>query len=446
MDRAGSPPAQQTGSSALDPEGMSSRLRRPHSPNVAAILVVRRTRPFLAGMVDAMQTLAANEHHWSGGRSRMSQGREPKRNRGSRLCRFWSSAAGFWKGKSSGLSWPLSIALVAIALAQLAIQYLLNYWNRDFFNALERRDGALLWNEALIFVPLACSNIALAVASVWGRMTMQRKWRQWLTTHLLSYWLTNDRYRRLRFVSGEYQNAEYRISFDARVATDAPVDLVFGLVTSALTALVFIQVLWSVGGSLTFVLSGSEITVPAYLVIGVVVYSSAFTALMIAVGRNLTSVIQAENQAEAELRAATNHIRELGEGTPPAAAGPEDDHSLWHTLREVLLRWRQLCWQLMGTTVVSQTDVLLAPVVAWVLCAPKFLAGGMMLGELTQAAAAFVMVQAAFNWVVDNYQRLADWRSSAYRVATLLQALDDVDRIEPQPQEAGKGSFRERPK
>jgi putative ATP-binding cassette transporter len=32
----------------------------------------------------------------------------------------------------------------------------------------------------------------------------------------------------------------------------------------------------------------------------------------------------------------------------------------------------------------------------------------MMLGELTQATAAFVMVQAAFNWVVDNYQRLAD--------------------------------------
>ena len=54
----------------------------------------------------------------------------------------------------------------------------------------------------------------------------------------------------------------------------------------------------------------------------------------------------------------------------------------------------------------------------------------MTLGELTQAAAAFVMVQVAFNWVVDNYQRLADWRSAAYRVATLLQALDDVDRID----------------
>jgi|SRR5579863_147098 len=354
---------------------------------------------------------------------------ETERDRGSMLLRFWASAAGFWKGASGRLSWPLSMALVAIACAQLTIQYLLNYWNRDFFNALERRDGAVLWSEALIFVPLACSYIALAVVSVWGRMTMQRKWRQWLTTHIITLWLTNYRYRRLRFVSGEYQNAEYRISFDARIATDAPVDLAFGLLTSALTALVFIHVLWSVGGSLTLVFSGHKLTVPAYLVVGVIVYSTAFTAMMVTVGRNLTSVIQAENQAEAELRAMANHIREIGEGTPSAAAEPEDHRSLWHALRQVLLRWRQLCRQLMGTTMVSQTDVLLAPVFAWILCAPKFLAGSMMLGELTQAAAAFVMVQAAFNWIVDNYQRLADWRSSAYRVATLLQALDDVDRL-----------------
>jgi putative ATP-binding cassette transporter len=170
----------------------------------------------------------------------MSQRSESESDRGSLLLRFWSSAAGFWKAGSARLSWLLSIALVAIACAQLTIQYLLNYWNHDFFNALERRDGASLWSEALIFIPLACSNIALAVASVWGRMTMQRKWRQWLTTHLITSWLTKYRYRRLKFVSGEYQNAEYRISFDGRIATDAPVDLAFGLLTSALTALIFL--------------------------------------------------------------------------------------------------------------------------------------------------------------------------------------------------------------
>ena len=40
----------------------------------------------------------------------------------------------------------------------------------------------------------------------------------------------------------------------------------------------------------------------------------------------------------------------------------------------------------------------------------------MTLGQVMQAASAFTIVQAAFNWLVDNYPRLADWTASARRV------------------------------
>jgi ABC transporter transmembrane region 2 len=56
-------------------------------------------------------------------------------------------------------------------------------------------------------------------------MTAQRKWREWLSKHLIDYWLTNGRYRRLKFTRGEHRNPEYRIAEDARVATDSPIDL-----------------------------------------------------------------------------------------------------------------------------------------------------------------------------------------------------------------------------
>jgi putative ATP-binding cassette transporter len=50
----------------------------------------------------------------------------------------------------------------------------------------------------------------------------------------------------------------------------------------------------------------------------------------------------------------------------------------------------------------------------------------MSLGEVTQAAAAFVAVQGAFNWLVDNYPRAAEWLSSAHRVGTLLGSLETL--------------------
>jgi ABC-type uncharacterized transport system fused permease/ATPase subunit len=74
---------------------------------------------------------------------------------------------------------------------------------------------------------------------------------------------------------------------------------------------------------------------------------------------------------------------------------------------------------------------LLAPAIGLLLCVPKYLAGDMTLGEVTQAAAAFATVQSALNWAVDNFQRMSDWRSSATRIAVLLLAIDDLKMPPP---------------
>ena len=111
----------------------------------------------------------------------------------------------------------------------------------------------LLPDEAETLIALAAASIALAVTAVWGRMTFQRSWREWLTHQLLDLWLVHDNYRLLDGGPGEPQLAEYRIAEDARIATDAPIDLLVGLLSSVLTAATFVVVLWTVGGGLAFI-------------------------------------------------------------------------------------------------------------------------------------------------------------------------------------------------
>src|SRR5450759_5945603 len=96
------------------------------------------------------------------------------------LSRFWQSASGFWRGRSASRSWLLVTVLIATVLLQLLTQYGLNYWNRDFFNAIGSKDAVELWVQALRFVPLATASLSLTIMSVWARMTMQRTWREWL--------------------------------------------------------------------------------------------------------------------------------------------------------------------------------------------------------------------------------------------------------------------------
>jgi vitamin B12/bleomycin/antimicrobial peptide transport system ATP-binding/permease protein len=258
------------------------------------------------------------------------------------LSRFWASASGFWRGKSALLGWSLTITLVVMGIAQLAVQYRLNYWNRDFFNALQFRDGHGLVLQSLIFVPLAILSVGLKVAAVWGRMTMQRKWREWFTTNILHSWLYRDRYRHLEGVASEYQNAEYRISYDAKTATDAPVDLALGMFTAALTALIFIGVLWDVGGSISFAAGQLQLKIPGYLVVGVIIYSLLFTQVMLLIGRKLPAVIQVQSQAEAEFLAAANQIRTADH----SSVLPKEIQQAWNAFRQVLEAWRKLCWQL----------------------------------------------------------------------------------------------------
>src|SRR5262245_17986264 len=91
----------------------------------------------------------------------------------------------------------------------------------------------------------------------------------------------------------------------------------------------------------------------------------------------------------------------------------EERSGVGKSFKTVLRAWRDICTQHMRTPIISQTSGYIATVLPIILCAPKFLDGSMTLGEIMQAASAFTIVQAAFNWLVDNYPRLADRIASA---------------------------------
>jgi putative ATP-binding cassette transporter len=346
------------------------------------------------------------------------------------LARFWQSAAGYWRGPGAWRAWLLVVVLIATVVLQLLTQYALNYWNRDFFNAIGRRDASDLWTQALRFVPLAAASLALTVFSVWARMTTQRTWRAWLSGHLYDYWLKDDRYVRLGFVIGDYDSPEFRIAEDARIATDLPVDLVNGLFQSLLNAVTFIGILWSVGDGLPIEVGGFVLSIPGYLVIAVIVYSAMLTAGIFLIARHLTRVMEENKRAEAALRSVGTHLRESGEGTALPYGKTDPRQVVGAPLKAVIAIWRIYMRQLMRMTVITYSSLLITPVVGLLLCTPKYLMGAMSLGEVVQAAAAFVVVQAAFGWFTDNYARLAEWTSSANRVASLLLALDEIDQAD----------------
>ncbi|MGY4475069.1 ABC transporter ATP-binding protein/permease [Bradyrhizobium sp. USDA 3364] len=346
------------------------------------------------------------------------------------LTRFWITARGYWGQSGDRLAGLFTIGLLLLIVANVAVQYGINVWNRAIFDAIEQRDAATVFHLTAIFFPLAIGSVLLGVAQVFGRMAIQRRWRAWLTNAVVSRWLLNGRYYQLNLVDGDHKNPEYRIAEDLRIATDSPVDFIAGVTSALLSAVTFIVVLWTIGGALTLTLGGASVTIPGFLVVAAIIYAAIASGSIMAIGRRFAQISEDKNQAEAEFRYVLTRVRENGESIALLGGETEERDGIDRTFSNVLRQWARLAGQHMRTTLVSQGSGLIAPVIPLLLCAPKFLDGSMSLGQVMQAASAFTIVQAAFGWLVDNYPRLADWNACARRIASLMMSLDGLERAE----------------
>ncbi|MCA0029280.1 ABC transporter ATP-binding protein/permease [Mesorhizobium sp. B263B2A] len=353
------------------------------------------------------------------------------------LRRFWISGRGYWGRQGDKLAWPLTVGLLTLIVVNVGFQYGINVWNRAFFDAIEQRNVHTVYVLSAIFLPLVAGSVSLVIAQVYLRMTMQRRWRSWLTTSVIARWLANGRYYQLNLVAGDHSNPEARLTEDLRIATESPVDFISGVIIATLSASTFIVVLWTIGGALSFTLGGSTFTVPGFLVITAVIYAAITSTSMVIIGRDFVRLSEEKNQSEAEFRYVLTRVRENGESIALLGGEEEERSGIDRTFAGVLKRWAQLTGQHMRTALVSQGSSLFAPVVPVLLCAPKFLEGSMSLGQVMQAASAFAIVQGAFGWLVDNYPRLADWNASARRIASLMMSLDGLERAE-QSDELGR--------
>ncbi len=328
------------------------------------------------------------------------------------------------------MAWTLSAGLLLIIVLLLGSAYAMNVWNRAIFDGLQNRDtAAVAWLSVIYFVILGVS-VALSVVQVYIRMRLQRSWRAWLNNQLIDRWLTNGRYYQLNLVRGDHGNPEYRIADDVRIATESPVDFASGVTQAFLSAATFIVVLWTIGGSLPVNLGGWQFEIPGFLVLAALLYALIASGSMVLIGSRFVAASENKNQSEAEYRYVITRLRENGESIALIRGEEEERAGVDRSLKKVLAAWRDIAFQNMKTTVVSQTSSFIAPVLPIILCAPKFLDGSMTLGEIMQAASAFTIVQGAFNWLVDNYPRMADWTASARRVASLMVALDSLQEAE----------------
>ena len=341
---------------------------------------------------------------------------------------FLVVACGYWTAPGYRLfAWTVSGGLALITAGNVGIALWLNVWNRDFFNALEKKDLVqlfqLLWVLAAI---VASAGVGVAI-QLHLKRRLQINWRCWLSRVTVHRWLHSGRQYQLGLLAEDIDNPDGRIAEDIRVSTEFAVEFAQSILQCVLQLVTFLGVLWTLSGALPVRLGGFEFDLPGYMVWCAVAYAVFGSLLTYALGRGLIDAGNARQGREADFRSTLTRAREHGEGIALMRGEGDERERLRDSLFALRSAWNRQTRGQGNLSLLTSSLAYLAPVVPLIVALPRYLSGQIQLGGLMQTAQAFSSVQWALSWLIDNFPKFADWRASTDRVVHLHLALTDLE-------------------
>lgn len=307
----------------------------------------------------------------------------------------------------------------------------LNIWNRDFFNALEKRDTSQLVEQLYLLAAIVASAGVAVAIHLHIRRRLQINWRSWLTRVTTRRWLHAGRQYQLGLLADECDNPDGRIAEDIRVSTEVAVEFAQTILQCILQLITFLSVLWLLSGTLPIRIGTFEFDLPGYMVWAAVLYALFGSILTYALGRGLIEAGNIRQGREADVRSVLIRARENAEGIALMRGEPDERARLSGAMGNLRDAWHAQTRGQGSLALLTSALAYLGPIVPLIVALPRYLGGDLQLGGLMQTAQAFSNVQWALSWLIDNFPRFAEWRASVDRVVQLHQVLHDLeDNIE----------------
>jgi putative ATP-binding cassette transporter len=289
----------------------------------------------------------------------------------------------------------------------------------------------------VIFGIIAFLFIVVAVYSLYLRQILHIRWRRWLTDRLLHNWLENQSYYRLQLNQATTpDNPDQRISDDLDRFATLTLGLSLGLLSSFVTLVSFLSILWTLSGALTIPLGGdAAIHVPGYMVFAALIYAVGGTVLTRWIGYPLIQLNFDQQRYEADFRFSMVRLRENAENVAFYGGEARELDTFQIRFKRIIGNWwgiirrrKKLTW---FTTGYTQLAIIFPLVVA----APRYFAKAIQLGGLMQIVSAFGQVQDALSFIISSYTEIAEYQAVVQRLSGFQQRLNEIiaDREEPQP-------------
>ena len=338
----------------------------------------------------------------------------------------WRLIKPYWTSEERFIAWLLLGAVIALTLAMVYMNVLFNYWNNDFYNALQEKDKASFWRLMGRFTMLAAIYIAMAVYAFYLNQMLQIRWRRWLTDSYLDQWLSDRAYYRLQLSGNPADNPDQRIAEDMKLFVDQSLDLALGFLNAVVTLGSFVGILWGLSGPLEIPYNGGHIVVPGYMVWSALLYAVVGTWLTHKIGKKLIGLNFNQQRFEADFRFGLVRFRENTEGVALYNGERDEMRSFRARFGSVVGNW----WQIMRRQKILNTFTIgysqAAIIFPFAVAGNRYFAGTIQLGGLMQISSAFGHVQGSLSWFIGAYNTFANWKATADRLLGFHYAIENA--------------------
>jgi vitamin B12/bleomycin/antimicrobial peptide transport system ATP-binding/permease protein len=365
----------------------------------------------------------------------------------STLATVWRIAAPYFRSDDKVAGRTLLVGVISIELALVALDVLLNQWNNRFYNALQEKNWDVFVREIGFFCFLATSNVVLSIYQLYLNQWLQIRWRRWMTSRYLGEWLQGANHYRMQLQGDAADNPDQRITDDVKLFVERTLDIGVGLLSSVVTLVSFVIILWGLSAAAPLTVFGSEFAIPGYLVWGALIYAIFGTALTQWIGSPLVRLDFQQQRFEADFRFNLVRVRENSEQIALLQGERAERQRLSERFGRVVENWYGIMSRTKRLTAFTRSYSQAAVIFPYILVAPAYFADKIQLGGMMQTASAFSSVQTALSFFVSIYRTLAEWRAVVARLdgfemaiasaATLATGAGSIDLVS----KAGSGKI-----
>lgn len=329
----------------------------------------------------------------------------------------------YWGTRQRWRAWMLVALWLTITLGSAWLYVRANALTGELTDALLGRKWDALKRVVWMTIGVGVLVGALGVVRTAIIDLIDLDWRTWLSNHYLEQWFSSHAYYDIER-NGALSNADQHIAEDVKLFANSSVVNLSNMINVVVSIVAFAAVLWELSGTLTIPLGSVTLRIPGYMVYVALAYNLAYLLLVHWVGKRLIVLGMKKQTVEADYRYGAMQVRENAEQIAFYGGAANE-------LQRLRRRFAKIRDNVLATVVrnakLEMTRTVyghLFAVLPTLTALPRYFAGEITMGGVTQAVGAFGQLSASLGYFQESYKSFAMWLALANRLRDFSWAIN----------------------